>query len=263
MSCLCSWSTAAMPMLNWSFHCIRAMVASSPENEFAALGAEIDDEHLIRYEFYASRAEVIESFRPRRVAHAHCDIVLASRQHETLVDARRPVAGDPGGRQASAKKVAALDIELDINRPAPPRAVLDAAHVGWQLGDFVGRQPAALRAAVGSVHEAEYDDAGAQRDLSIDGPVGERRHAGEQCRDEHELTDEAQRLGHDSSPVSAACMLARIAARAVDGNGERSFAGGNFATLSAKAAIIASALHAPRAEVQTVATRSRGTRARK
>src|SRR5215470_14007397 len=160
MSSRCSWSTASIPTLYWGFHCNNAMVASSAEYEAAAIGAEVDDEHLVGTERQPGRALMVESVRPRGIAHADRHVVLADRQHEALVHARWAVAGEAGGRQRGAVGHPVVDIELDIKRAATARALLHAPHVRRQLCDLLRLQPPAIGLAVGAVDEAEHDAAG-------------------------------------------------------------------------------------------------------
>ena len=87
-----------------------------------------------------------------------------------------------------------------------------------------------------------------------------RRNAGKQRNDDRKSSCQAQ--GSHVVPFSVSKVFGEGEA-ALAGNGERSRLGGNEATRAAKSAISASALPTASTEAQTVAIRSRGTRARK
>src|SRR5579871_4685981 len=129
------------------------MIPSSTKDELAALRPVIDDEQLVRREIDRLVPLVVETLGTGRVTHAHVDVILSGRQHKALVDPRRTVAGNPRGREAGPIDIAAVDVELDIDRPAHPRTILHAAHVGWQPRDLFRREPSTLAPAIGAVHE--------------------------------------------------------------------------------------------------------------
>src|SRR5262249_58126529 len=84
----------------------------SVKYELAAFVAEIDNEHLVGRQCDALAVLVIESIDARSVAHADCDIILAGRQHDPLVDARRSISRDPRRTQAGLVDGATVHIKL-------------------------------------------------------------------------------------------------------------------------------------------------------
>src|SRR5215472_1799993 len=201
ISSRCSWSTASMPTLYWSFHCNRAMAhflcrVRSVKYELAVFGAEIDDEHLVRGERNALAALMVEAVGTRGIAHAHRDVVLTGRQHETLVDARWSVARYAGRTEAGVVNGASVHVELHIDRAAFARAFLRAPHVQRQFRKFFGAPPAAVGAAVRAMHEGQHDDAGAGRRLPVDRTIGKQRNCREQRSDHSQLTGCSDRVHH-------------------------------------------------------------------
>src|SRR6516225_3323580 len=106
-----------------------------PKHETTAFRPVGDDEHLVGRELHIVASLMIEAFGTRGIAHAHRYIMSAGRQEEALIDSRRTVASDTSGRKAGPIDIAAVDVELDIDRPPAPRTFLHPPHIGRQLGN--------------------------------------------------------------------------------------------------------------------------------
>src|SRR5262245_35406679 len=233
------------------------------EHEPAALRAKVDNEHLVGAKDNAALPFAIEAFCPWRIPHAHSDIVFSGRQHKTLIDARRPVAGNPGGRQRSAISNGIAYIKFDIDGAASARTILHAAHIGRELRDLLRREAAAFSAAIRAVHEGQHDNTRVRGRLPIAWPVGKGGDAREQRDDDRELTENANCPDH--GPTRSTCGSLRATegeAAVIVENGDR-FMGGSCATSRWNAATCRSSRLVCRAEAQTVRRRARGTRARK